>query len=513
MKIKYIIPKVTLLLVAIILLASCEEDFATLGADIVGDPNIENEFTDANTVVSYSRKLTSVESNNLPTYQLGTYTDAVYGKSTINLLSQITLDRIAPDFGENTVVDSVIMYIPFFSQATQTTGGVTYTLDSIFGQDPIDISLVRSNFLLRDFDPTSGFEEPQKYYSDQAPLFESFLGETIFTIEDFVPRAEGFIENEGEDDEELIPPGIRVELPKEFWEELIIDQEGQSVLLSNNNFKNYFRGIYFNVDGSGANTNLILFNLDDASITIHYTEDNATVTDQRDEKTFEMSFDGVNVNVFKNDLTPSVEQELSSQDFTNGEETLYARGGSGIATIVELFGPDEDNNGIADELEILREREWLINEANLIFYVDQNRIQGGETEPERIIIYDTKNGQLLVDYDFDPSVSLVAVDSKIVHLERLERGSDEIGDFYKIRITRHISNLINRDSTNVPLAVMVTQNVLNRNFQDLRNVQSPFLSSVPTGGVISPEGTVFHGNLSPDVDKRLKLQIFYTEPN
>lgn len=513
MKVKYVIPKVILLLAAIIVLASCEEDFATLGADIVGDPNIENEFTDESTVVSYSRKLVPVQSNNLPLYQMGTYTDPTYGKSTVNLLSQVTLNRDDPSFGENLEVESVVLYIPYFSEATQTTGGVTYSLDSVFGADPIDIKLIRSNFLLRDFDPTTGFEERQKYYSNQGPVFENFLGETIFTIEDFVPRAEGFIENEGEDDEEIIPPGIRVELPKEFWEELIIDQEGQAVLLNNNNFRNYFRGIYFQVDATGADTNLILFNILEASITINYSEDDPNNEGERDEETFVMGFEGISVNVFDNELTPSIETALSNQDFTNGEETLYTRGGAGIATIIELFGPDADNNGIADELEILREREWLINEANLILYVDQSQIQGGDTEPERITIYDTKNESLLIDYDSDFSSSLVPLDAKSIHLERLERGSDEIGDFYKIRITRHVSNLINRDSTNVPLAVMVTQNVLNRNFQDLRNVQSPFLSSVPTGAVISPEGTVFHGNLSPDVDKRLRLQIFYTEPN
>jgi hypothetical protein len=513
MKVKYIIPKVTVLISAIILLASCEEDFATLGADIIGNPNIQNQFTDASSVVSYSRKLVPVQSNNLPLYQLGTYTDAVYGKSTVNLLSQVTLNRDEPSFGENLVVDNVVLYMPYFSDATQTTGGVTYTLDSVFGSNPIDISLIRSNFLLRDFDPTTGFEERQKYYSNQGPVFENFLGETIFTIEDFVPRAEGFIENEGEDDEELIAPGIRVELPKEFWEELIIAQEGQAVLLNNNNFKNYFRGIYFKVDATGADTNLVLFDILQASITINYTEDDPNNVGERDEKTFGMGFEGVSVNVFDNELTPSIEAELNNQDFTNGEETLYTRGGAGIATIIELFGPDTDNNGVADELEILRDREWLINEANLIVYVDQSRIQGGDTEPERIIIYDTKNEQLLRDYDADFSSSSVPVDAKNIHLERLERGSDEIGDFYKIRITRHVSNLINRDSTNVPLAIMVTQNVLNRNFQDLRNVQSPFLSSVPAGAVISPEGTVFHGNLSSDVDKRLRLQIFYTEPN
>ena len=34
---------------------------------------------------------------------------------------------------------------------------------------------------------------------------------------------------------------------------------------------------------------------------------------------------------------------------------------------------------------------------------------------------------------------------------------------------------------------------------------------VPSGSVIMPKGTVLHGNLSPDDEKRLKFNIYYTE--
>ncbi|MCB0464526.1 MAG: DUF4270 family protein, partial [Aequorivita sp.] len=71
-----------------------------------------------------------------------------------------------------------------------------------------------------------------------------------------------------------------------------------------------------------------------------------------------------------------------------GEENLYLRGGDGIISVVELFGKDNDNNGVADELQVLRDKKWIINEANLIFYVNQDLMVGDGTEPERIMIYD-----------------------------------------------------------------------------------------------------------------------------
>lgn len=100
-----------------------------------------------------------------------------------------------------------------------------------------------------------------------------------------------------------------------------------------------------------------------------------------------------------------------------------------------------------------------------------------------------------------------------VHLGRLERGSDNEGDYYKIKITNHISNLINKDSTNVPLGLIVSQNVLQFGFQDIENIQSPGIEKVPSSSVVSPQGTVLYGNASVNENKRIKLQIYYTETN
>ncbi|MGK0378466.1 MAG: hypothetical protein ACJA1Z_002280, partial [Patiriisocius sp.] len=105
------------------------------------------------------------------------------------------------------------------------------------------------------------------------------------------------------------------------------------------------------------------------------------------------------------------------------------------------------------------------------------------------------------------------IDSYNIHLGRLERGSDNAGDFYKIRITNHLSNLIHQDSTNVALGLVVSQNVGEPGFQDLENEQAPGIEQIPANSVIAHEGTVLHGNTSTNQARRLKLQIYYTESN
>lgn len=518
MKMKYTLPKTVAIMAIIIAFASCAEDFSNIGANIIGDENFNSEFTDSLTVVSYSRKLLPPQTNNLPVYKLGVYNDPVYGKSSINFLAQLILDETDPRFNIAPRVDSVILFMAYFSESmTDDNDVVTYEVDSLYGNTPIDIKIYESNYFLRDFDPDSGFQELQNYYANQGQLFENFLGELIYTIEDFVPSEEVFVLN----DTVSLIPGLRVKLPNEFFKKKIIDHGGSIELINNNNFRDYFRGLNFQVESDTDNGSLFFMDLENTSLTIYYSFQTvnseisiSTVGDtiERFNGEVGMSFNAISVNTYENNLTQSIAQELFNPNTIDGEETLYVRGGDGIISIIELFGPDLDNNGVADQLEDLREEEWIINEANLIFYVDKNKVTGGDVEPERLIIYDVKNSLLLADYSLDITSNLDPVNAINVHLGRLERGSDGNGEYYKIRVTNHVSNIINKDSTNVPLGVIVSHNVLITDFQDLENIQAPGIEKIPAGSIVSHEGTVLYGNNSANENKRLKLQIYYTKP-
>ncbi len=513
MKIKNLLPVAGAILFFVIALSSCKEDISTIGSEVLGTETPNGILDDSQTVVAYSRKLGPLQSNRLPAYQLGIYNDPVYGKSKVNLLSQLTLESNDPKFGDSAEVDSVFVYLPFFSTATTVDSVTTYELDSIFGSTPINVSIFPSNYFLRDYDPNSGFEELQNYYTDQGPTFEEYLGPELANVENFIPTHNGYILNEGEDDEVKLPPGLRVKLPVEFFQEKIIDMEGTPELRNSNNFKNYMRGLYFKVDSPTDNGSLFIFDVTKAFVSIFYSYDNETDPDTRDNATFRLNMNAISVNTFENQLPQQIQTAIENPNIQTGDENLYLRGGDGIISVVELFGKDNDNNGVADELETLRDKKWLINEANLIFYVNQDIMVGGSTEPERIIIYDLKNSNVLADYNLDTTNGLEAADALTIHYGKLQKGSDGNGQYYKMKITNHISNLINKDSTNVPLGIVVSQNVLTRTTQKLQNPMEPSIEQVPSSSVISPEGTVLYGNASPNQEKRLKLQIYYTEPN
>ncbi len=526
MNVRQRIPHFVWVLLVIIGFASCDESFTNLDTDL-----IDQNYTTPDTVFSvraYSRFVGPVQTNNQLSYKLGYYNDPLFGPHTADFLTQVVLSSNNPAFSVDTlnpVLEKVILTLPYYSTSdADDEDNTVYDLDSIFGSDPIKLSIYESNYFLRDFDPSTGFADPQKYYSNQRQLFEDQLGALLVEVPEFVASdlADEFII---EDLDTLnFKPGINLELPLEFFQEKIWDQQNQEVLLNNNNFKDYFRGIYLKaeaVNGSGHQT---IFDPAEGKITLYYSAETSTFDDSGNQSTnddgeiirevfsFDLNFSAIKVNVFGHQWPAEITADIEAGDSIQGAETLYVDGNDGIATIIDLFGNDENQNGL-DDLQELRNEGWLVNEANLIFYVDQDKISSPSQEPERLMVFDTKNSKILADYSIDLTSNLPPIEAITNHLGPLVRGSDDRGEYYKIKLTAHVSNLINRDSTNVSLGLVVSQNVSYVGFFDM---QMPLLEQgfdrIPGGTIVAPQGTALHGNLATDPEKRLRLELYYTKP-
>jgi len=546
MNTRTIMPKVAAILFFIISIVSCQEDFNTIGSDIIGDGSLLSQLDNTKTVVAYSRKLAPVQTNIIPVSQLGVFNDGTFGKSSISFLTQLQMETPNVIFGDSIgheiTLDSVMLYIPYYNQNTTEDGVTSYTLDSVYGASPINININESNYFLRDLDPSSNFQDAQLYYSNEATLFEANLlqNELATEITDFIPSSEGYeiinrdtsTDGSTQIDTTIIAPGIRVALSNDYFQEKILGKEGAPELSNDNNFKDYFRGLYFKVNSDTEDGNLLIFNPELATITLYYNFLRADVDSSGDPvldddgnavidtiyNNYILRFGGINLNVFDNELTPDIAAAIANPNTLEGDETLYLRGGDGIMTVINLFGEDVDSNGIADELEVLRDQEWIIDDARLKFYIDQNKVTGGNTEPERISIYNINNSTVLADYFLDPTSSNLPAEAITNHLGKIERDTDNNGVSYTINLTHHISNLINKDSTNVSLGLMTSQNVLLNGFQKLDtllnpNQELPTIKTVQRSSVISHEGTVLYGNNTLNEDKKLVLEIYYTEPN
>ncbi|WP_375325686.1 DUF4270 domain-containing protein [Flagellimonas sp. GZD32] len=409
-----------------------------------------------------------------------------------------------------------------------------FDLDSIYGdrEQTFNLTVSRSNYLLRDLDPNSGFQETQEYYSNQD--FSSFIGETLFSGEVTVSNEEYlFYDDEDDPDTEDVDestvissrlnPGIRVPLNNQFFQENILDKEGSSELLSQSNFTNFIRGIH--LTGSDMEELMFLLNLSEANITITYEyqdydpEEEELVTA---ESEFVLNFlqAGTNsilgnaVNVFENEAYPA--DIASALDNEENASRIYVKGGA-TQTEIRLFSALE--NGGGDIINQIKQNNWIINEANLVFYVDREALDASGNmlyEPQRLYLYNQETNRPLYDVNNEfqrPENTINPLDYYSNYDGVLEKNNNK-GYRYTIRITEHINNIIVRDSVNAKLGLTSTANVAFTTVQEAPTSVGGILD-YPVAATISPLGTVLYGNnvAAGEEDMQLKLEIFYTEAN
>ena len=535
------------IILLVTLIVSCEKDFASFDSQVINSNNAINfstSFVEYN-LTTRSEMVNPVQSNNLPSFLLGSYDHPQYGKSNSSFVGQMVPDEYNHDFGDNVVLDSVVLTMPYYSRGIETSeeGDITYEIDSVYGNSPIKISVYKNNFFLRTFDPFSDFDTSQKYFSNGSLSSSEIIdsgqleGELLFEIDNFIPSAEQInlteIDTAGNPYvAQRIAPALRFKLnnPNDnFWETNFFENEENPVLTNEPNFKDFFRGLYIKIEGNSEGS-MMLLNLasSNTKLTIHYTSDNTNIGDsdtgsvdeiETNQHEYVMNFSGNLVNLFDNETIVDV----STIDQTNGNENIYLRGGEGIISTLDLFSGLTTNNS-GDEItefehfkqffydEISDEPIRIINEAYIEFFVNQNF--SNDDEPERIYIYNYEQNSALIDYFLDQSVNSLTINAKINHLEPLLRDSlsDDRGIKYKIRITEHLNNLILRDSANAKLALGVISDIAS--VQNYKIQESPQLEnkSLASGVVLSPKGTILHGNLSLDNEKRPRIKIYYTEP-
>ena len=531
MKNKYIALKnFAIVIVLISSFIACDKDFVSLDSDIINNDNATHFITESMKfdVVTYTKKLDLVQTNNLPIYQLGVFNDAVYGTTTASVVTQIANEALEREFGENLVMDSVVLTIPYFSRSVSLTeeGETLYELDSVFGETPIKLSIFENNYFIRDFDPSSISNDRQKYYSDGSSGIDQISqaqleGELLFESNDFVPsNKEIVLKDTAGVITERIPPAMRLKLNEEFWVQKIIEKEGEPELSNLNNFKNYFRGIYFKAEANNSegNLSLINFNNSSANIIMYYTIDDPTVgVGLRVGRSYQFTFTGNRVNFISEPTSIKPDG-----DNINGDENLFIKAGQGSLAVIDLFTgviQDPDSGLDVSQLDYFKSKngKWLINEANLVFYVNQNLIQG-QKEPDRIYLYNLENKTPLADYYIDPSLnSADPTNSRTIHLGKLIRVGDDpngLGIKYKIRVTEHLKNILLKDSTNVKLGLSISTNVDIESSSQQYNIltNDDLVNKTPLSSIITPYGTVLYGNNTTNNEKKVYLEIYYTEP-
>lgn len=405
-----------------------------------------------------------------------------------------------------------------------------YEVDSIYGNtdQAVNIKISELTYFLSNLDPENNFETNSVYSSDQ-DFYEDGFSDAVLYNAPYQLNFEELRFNYTEDDPETtdvdettqvetrLTPRLRIPLSTSFFQEKILDEEGQATLSSVSNFNQHLRGINIRVDDP-LNNIYMLLNLSGGVIKLNYaydfvndqeTEDTSDDVQEVAESTFNITLSGVKINHFTNQ--PSMSQLPSKIT----DERISLKGGLGSRARIKLF--DEDEN--TQLLENFRSTNLLINEANLVFYIDPDLVANwteNDRIAERLFLYDLESNLPLADYYSDPTSSAIPLENKAIYGGILEY-QDGIPYRYKFRVTEHVSNLIRSDdenlSSNKELGLAVTSNISNLSFRKATLQGDTDEIAYPTAAFLNPLGTLLIGpNPSEEnLDKRLKLEIIYTD--
>ncbi|MEK9740518.1 MAG: DUF4270 domain-containing protein [Flavobacteriaceae bacterium] len=409
-----------------------------------------------------------------------------------------------------------------------------YDIDSIYGNRnaSFDLKIYELNYFLNALDPSTNFETTQAYYSSQDFYEQGFVGEQLLD-QRITLNFEELRFNYKEDDPETpdvdettkietrLSPRIRVPLNTDFFQKNLIDLEDEDVLRNDAAFREMLRGIIIKAENFSEDLYMLL-DINNANITVFYEYDdyntNGTPQDITDdsilksEKEFVISLNGIRVNTLKNSLfDAAVEQRIEASKSNQPTDRLYIQSGSLYGKIRLFSSENQDENSLINNL---RTKNWLLNEANLSFYIDPNTNFPQDLIALRLYLYKFNTGQALLDYQNDGSVSNFGVNSN----KKIFGGTLEYDDFgkpfrYKFNLTSHISNIIRNDSLNVDLGLVVTANI---NDPSLVKGVNPSLTKdifFPLSATLNPLGTLLIGS-HPETtleDKKVKLELIYSD--
>jgi hypothetical protein len=383
-------------------------------------------------------------------YLLGVYNNPNYEKIEASTISQLKLDFAvqANDgvYGADTTVvttiDTVFLKIPY--QATKTVGtNSEYMLDSIIGDPtkPFDLNIYRSDTYFNILDPSD--PSKQNYYASDAS-YQILPGVLNAQVDyQFMPSASDTMMvykrrlSTGEvyqrDTLKLpnINPFARIPLDEAKIKEIFVDAyHTSSHFDSQEAFNEYFKGLYLEAKGDeGA---LMGFNMVSAnqelrpSIEIRYTKTvlkggTKVVDTLVKSNSFELS--AFSTNLYKMSET------------TYPDEQIVIQGTAGNMAQVRLLS--------IDQLIDLKNKNWLINDASLTFYVNQDVVGQDVTQtPFKLFLYkDGERKAQLIDHLAEGQA--VFGGNLVV--------TDEKPDYYQFKLANYVSNLLKGTATENPL--------------------------------------------------------------
>ena len=360
---------ITLVLITLI---SCEEQ-SSIGVEVLPAGDLITIRSTVKEVKSFTHSEDSIRTDETSSSLLGSFTDSLFGNTTIDFATQFRLSKF-PEFGSNPKVDSVKLYIYY---------------RIIYGD-----TITKQKF--RIYEMESPLDYDSKYTQDidlKSMASSKLLGEY-----EYKPKVK--IDSTSKDTFYQL---INIPLDVSLGEKLISADSLQMV--NNDVFLEYFKGLYIETEKKSNKGGTILSletlpvgNFDGSALVLFYSNDSSRRVDKPDTlyMPYLISSYSARVNQIKHDYsgTPFI-ANLNSE--TNQDSLIYVQATGGLKSRILI----DNLTSWADSVNT------AINKAELIFQIDTIASQVHRFPPPDQMLFtvvDSVGKEFLPkDYVFSPT--------------------------------------------------------------------------------------------------------------
>ena len=344
-------------------LSSCNKQEHGVGASLFNEDNsLGAHLIDTFQVHTYSKVEDSAISSGIGIVNLGFYNDPFFGKTKAGFYTQFEIESGGINFGDTLNIDSIVLFLKL------GTGDLDY-----YGPDnkplKVDVRLISQS---------SDFNKDSTYYtSSTLPLNRESLVDPDFNNLVQPNFTDTVFFNRDTSFQSFGLGVLRIKLKNSFGQKLL-DQNGTSVLESNENFLEEYKGIHVSIIGEEGE-NIIHLDMGDAfgtSIILYYKEG----SDQAlDDHRFIIDDISAHFNAYEHDYEQSGSLRLKAEmvDSTLGNEYFFTQSGGGFKAYVNF--PTLLN--LKDSIGLVP-----VNKAELIIPIEEGSTKN-YAPPEQLFIF------------------------------------------------------------------------------------------------------------------------------
>lgn len=537
-------------------LTSCEQEDRFVGSNVVGDgaAQFHKAYLDlvATTIATDTLR---ADRTVLQNASIGVYDEPLLGKTKSYLYSQVRLGTTNPEFGNNAVVDSVVLTIPVFTQTKDTLSkeyfhfNTNYTIsnsedgdcnvtdtirqyktrylfniDSIYGNKSATMNLQVHRIMegLKTIDSAR--------YSNQSVQIGELFGSKQINSKAYKTFTSQFRNVGTETDSTIIAQdasaviNMKLDGMKSFVQNNIVNQEGSPNLGDQVSFiNNVLQGIRIGVQDE--NGFILTINPSFLKLVAYISEDNESFVDENNNGVHDpeescgavmtkarvnKSLDfviGSNLqmnsgNQYYNVVQSRIENSLGSVNYNQPNTAVnYVEGMGGARVKISL-----DPQQIEAIRDSVRNNNWVISEAHFKVY-PHTATQGNLPLPEYLYAFNLSKNKLIADYGDIDDVNSDNI--QVFPYLQISRPYDEEKKYYLLRVTEYFKNIVEKNAEIDDLAIEMGTYLGFSNADYFYTPKNAFYSN----RVFNPYRLAIVGsNPTADLmDKKLQLEIYYNK--